>query len=130
MTSLKRKAQVIIGLPLVVLLLIMLMAPLIACKQEPEPLQITLSPLEGKVEYQAKDTGQWVKAVDGQLIALNDHVRTRLISRAVLYLPDGSKFLLAPATELTVEVFEQEADTRVARLRLIKGAVDGDVATA
>jgi hypothetical protein len=129
MTNLKKKSQLVIGLLLIVLLLSMSLAPLTACKRTPEQPQITLSILEGKAEYQDMNGGQWLAALNNQLIGLSQPVRTKHVSRAVLYLPDGSKFLLAPDTELIVEVFDMEKESRVARLKLVEGEIDADVAS-
>ncbi|MFC2014553.1 FecR domain-containing protein [Chloroflexota bacterium] len=128
MVNIKRKPCLFLGTLLSILLLVMLIVPLIGCNKEASKPQITLSVIEGRVDYQKQGVGKWTQVIENIPIDINDHVLTKHISRALLSLPDGSKILLEPGTELTVELFEQENTSRVARIQLIEGKINADVA--
>ncbi len=118
----------IIGIFVTIALLAMLLVPLITYKPEVSDSPFSLTVLEGRADYQKQGAGKWSQVVENLAVNIGDHIRTKHISTAVLSLPDGSKILLEPNTELTVEIFEQEGSSRVARIRLIEGTISADVA--
>ncbi|MFC2070446.1 FecR domain-containing protein, partial [Chloroflexota bacterium] len=112
----------------IITLMAMVIAPLTGCGSGNTEEQITLSVLEGRADYQKQGKGDWSVAAETIAVNIDDHIRTRHISKAVLSLPDGSRILLDANTELTVEIFELIGSSRVARIRLIEGKVNADIA--
>ena len=111
MINITRKPRLFLGIFVTITLLAMLLGPLTACKPGISDSQLSLTVLEGRADYQKQGAGKWSQVVENLAVNIGDHIRTKHISTAVLSLPDGSKILLEPNTELTVEVFEQEGSS-------------------
>ncbi|MFC1921210.1 FecR family protein, partial [Chloroflexota bacterium] len=128
MVNKRKKTGIFTSILVMITVLTLMIAPLAGCGSGNTEEQITLSVLEGRADYQKQGKGDWSVAAETIAVNIDDHVRTRHISKAVLSLPDGSRILLDSNTELTVEIFELKGSSRVARIRLLEGKVNADIA--
>ncbi len=87
----------------------------------PEAAGITLAALSGRVEVFDAATGAWRLSAPTESLEVGTLIRTYAVSTARLDLPDGSRILLKPATELALTVFNfdgAQPDAPITQLRV------------
>jgi hypothetical protein len=138
------------GKPLIGLAAAMLL--LAACQQLPQPASVpTVAPTpastttnqstssahvelsQGTAEWRADAQGAWRPVAASMNLPVGGEVRTGVQGQLNLSLPDGSRVVLQPSTQLGMEALELEDDppaamtSRLARLHLTNGSLGFDV---